>query len=368
MCFLAVFPAAALAAGTPHLTVSLIEQTPLPAEPGTEVDIDVQIQNDGTADSLGNTVDIKLKAPFSLLPGEQERKSFQNIPASSSVTTTYKLFVSSDALSGSYDIEFAITSASGQFTKTVPLIIRGVPKIIIDDFSLDPQAIEAGGQTVMMFYLKNVGTGSARQVMATLNATPELTPLFSQGSVFIGELSPASVGIATMSISVGKDAEEKTYTTPLTITYLDEENTLLSSSFPLGIPVSGVIRLDILKIEPNFERQLLEIEVANKGTTEAKSVEGRLLVNGELVDIDYISQIGANKKTTFTFPLITEGSGNLELTFIGPGLQENTLSKNITFSFEGQKQTPDGTIFIVILIIVIVGLYFWRRSRRKSQK
>ena len=353
---------------SPHITVVLIDQIPFPAEPGKTVELEVEIQNDGKGSASNTVVEIMPSPPFTLLPGQEKIKSFDLIPAGSSVKNSYTLQVDGDAITNEYKIEFKITTESTSFIREITVKVQGEPEIILENVLIEPDSPEAGGETELTVYVKNVGTGNARHLTLRMNGTAELIPILSKGTTYLGDLPPDNTVVALIGLSIDKSAEEKTYISLLEASYLDESNSDNKKTFNIGIPVSGKVRLDILKIEPNYERELLEIEVANKGTTDAKSVEATLYSNGELVDIDYISQIKPTKKTTFSFPLVREGEGSLVLNYIGPGLEESNITKELVFNFSGNQDSSSLYTPIVIIVIIIIAAFYFRRRRKKSRK
>jgi len=354
----------------PSMDAVLTSQEPFPAEPGEIVEIEVEIQNNGKGEADDVSVEIDVNSPFSLLPGEEKTKKFSIIGPESSVKISYNLHIEEDAITNDYDIEFKIFLNDDFYvTKEVQVSVQGDPKIIIESVSISPENAEAGGEAEIIVNVKNVGTGTARHFNLVLSSTSDLVPILSKGSVYMGDLAPSESGTAKMKLSIINTAEQKTYAMKLNVDYLDESGDEETKSFDIGIPVSGTVKLDVIKTEPNYDRGLLEIEVANKGTTEAKSVEARLVYNGEILDIDYISQIKPNKKTTFNFPLVMEGTGQLEINYIGPGLEENKITKDIVFDFEqGNGQNNSSAIALaVVVIIIVVGFWFWRRRRKKKK-
>lgn len=365
---LAALPLVAAQPVAPNLNVVLVNQTPFPAEPGDVVEIEIELQNNGFGSASQVTMEFTENDPFSLVIGEEKVRTFQLIPAQESVKTSFKILIDPDAISDAYQLAFLINSLGGSaLTEEVTLDVQGEARIIIDQVLVEPKQVEAGGQAIVDIHVRNVGSGTARHMLLTLNATDDIIPTLSKGSIYLDDLDPGETSVAQMELSVDDGAEEKTYVMKLTVTYDDEANIEITETFDLGIPVSGTVRLDVIKVEANYERQLVEIEVANKGSTEAKSVEASLFYDGEFVDIDYISTIKANKITTFTFPLILEGQGTLQIDYIGPGLQENQVEKTVSFNFV--QQSSGGNPLPVLAVIIIVGLvlFWWLRRKRKKK-
>ena len=356
------------AALTPSLNIVLTSQEPFPAEPGSVIEIEIEIQNSGQGAAQGLTIVLVEKSPFHLVPGEESRKYFQLIGPGSSIKTTYKFIVDGDALTNDYTLEFLVTSATLSQKEEVSIDVQGNPQLIVDSLVSTPAALEAGGSADLLLSIKNVGTGKARNVLLNLNATPEIIPVFSSGTSFLGDILPGESKTALVSVNVDSGADQKTYIMTLDTSYQDESGAHIPSSVDLGIPVSGTVRLEILKIEHSSQREFVDVEIANKGTVEASSVEARLLVNGELVDIDYISQIKPTKKTTFNFPYPGPGEAILEILYTGPNLEDAVLVKNILIPGDsGASGSVPGTGLVILIVLGAAGVFGYRYVKKKKK-
>ena len=348
----------------PAINVVLTSQTPNPAEPGQSVTLEITLENTGYSEAQNTVIEFVPTAPFSLVQGQAASRTFSKIPASGVIRTNYRLYVDKSAMSNDYELEFRIYSPStpeNYVKKTVLVTVQGKPELILDGVTTVPDDLEPGGLATLLFKIKNVGTGSVRAAKATLTSSAtEIIPVYSAGLVYVGDIAPNGTGQVSIQVSIDSSAEYKTYTTTLTMNYNDEDNQAQSTAFTVGIPVTGSINLDIIKVDPNYNRNRLDVEVANKGTTDAKSVEARLVVDGEVLDVDYISTIKATKKTTFDFPLVFQGQGQLVVDYIGPGLEKNHETFDLVFDFLPQGDGGSGTlVFLVLVALIIVG---WRKK------
>jgi len=348
------------------ISVALTSQNPNPVDPGEIVDIEIEIQNNGLSDANKQIVEFIEKEPFTLVIGEDKTKSFNSIAATGSIKVSYKVKVSSDAATNTYDLELRIYNEDRPdiyIKRTVPINIQGSPKLVIEDVELNPTVLEPSGSGELIITLKNAGTGTARQVEAELQTNETvMVPILSGGLQYVDELVHDDSTILRFNIGIDSEADYRTYASTLAVMYKDEAGELETKTFSIGIPITGTILLDVIKVEPSYERGILRIEIANKGTTVAKSVEAKLLVDGEVVDIDYISQIKPNKQTTFDFPLRTSGTGKLVLNFIGPGLEQNSIEKDVMLTFSLPNGGADGTTTVITVVIVIIILYFLARK------
>lgn len=353
----------------PDLEVVLTNQNPYPVEPGKNVNIEVQIKNNGLGNSLNTVVEIVSKNPFTLLPGEERIKTFGNIPSGDYVKISYNLHVDPDAVTNDYEIEFRLyKKGSTSYTiGKVSIRVEGTPELILDDVKLKDRA-EPGGKIEIIVPIKNIGTGTARNLQVELISNySEILPLLSKGFVYLGDLETGKMKIATLMIGIDNSAKNKIYTLLLKASYKDETNNLKSEYFSIGIPVEGSIILEIIKFKPNYKRGIVGIEIANKGTADAKALEAKLIINNKTIGIDYVSQLKESKKTTLEFPLVLKGLGQLIITYIGPGTEKNTVVKTIAFNFKSQ-QNSNGTIIIISIIFILVITYAaYKRFGKKSR-
>ncbi len=369
--FLAALPALACAQISSDIDMVLIDQVPYPAEPGSNVDIEVGLQNNGYGEASNLAVEIVPASPFSLVKGDRV-KTYPTIGARSTVKLTYTLLVDDSALAGDYDLEFKLynpVTPESYESKDIEITVLGETKLIVGSVETTPETLEPGGRATIHVTIDNVGTGDARHLEVRMNASSDdLVPVLSGGMVYVGNLESGESKTVDLYFNIDPDADQDTYLSTLTLTYKDENNEENTDTFTIGIPVEGTVTFEIVSIEPEYSRGTLEIEVANKGTGDAKSVEARLVVNGETVGVDYLSQLKATKKTTFDFPIVLSGKAELVINYMEPGLEKKTLSKDLgplNFAAPG----GDGTSTLVfVIILAVIGYFVWKRYFRKKKR
>jgi len=347
------------------------DQTPYPAEPGSNVEIELSLQNNGYGEASNIALEIVPSYPFSLVKGEQV-KTFQTIGARNSVKITYTLLVDDSALAGDYDLELRIynpLTPSAYQTHEIGITVIGETKIIVENVDTIPDMLEPGGTARIHVTLKNVGTGDARQLEARMNSSSSaLVPVLSGGMVYVGDLAAGEEKSVDFTFNVDPDAEQETYLASLSLTYKDEDNQARADTFTIGIPVSGNIIFEVVSIEPKYNKGTLDIEVANKGTGDAKSIEAKLIVDEKTIGVEYLSQLTATKKTTLNFPLVLTGDAELTITYMEPDLEQKTVKKEIgPLNFSAPSSGGSFTALFVI-IIVVAGYFIWRRYFRKKKR
>ncbi len=357
-----------LAQEAPSLGLILTSQNPYPVEPGENVNIEVELQNTGGWQARNQVLEIIPKPPFTLLLGEDATKTFSLISALTSVKTTYNLHVDEEALTNGYEVLFRIygVGSTTYIEKDVIISVQGTPELVLENAEIEDGV--PGGLTNLTVYIKNIGTGTARRIKIGFSSSDEIKPVLSKGLIYVGDIEPGQTASAEITLSISGEAEHKTYTSTIIADYLDEGNQQQLKEFSVGVPVKGSILLDIIKIEPDYNRGKLNIEVANKGTTEAKAVEATLTIDGEVIDIDYTSGLKSTKKVTFDFPLVLSGSGTLTINYIGPGLEKNSISEDVVLNFTPPSQDNTGTYILIFIVAVIVIYYLCKKGKLKCIK
>ncbi|MFH1294345.1 MAG: CARDB domain-containing protein [Candidatus Aenigmatarchaeota archaeon] len=352
------------------IDIALNTQNPYPVQPGQIVDIEISVQNTYYIRSETVVVEILPKAPFTLLPGQDTKKTFTGIEGLGSRSASYKLSVNMDTVTNNYEMEFRVyvDSSTDPSLEKIQINVQGVPDLVIESITTEPKNIEPGSQVELLTTIKNVGTGTAHDLRLVMSSPNEvILPLLAGGSVYLGELQPGQSKVADMLLSVDSTAEEQTYTLTLTSNFNDESNTATSKNFSVGLPVRGNILMDIIDMEANYARGVVKIEIANKGTADASSLESRLVVGNKTIGVYYVSQLKATKKTTLEFPLVLQGTGTLQMSYTGPGIEKNTLEKEVVFNFQ-QPSSGDGfTTAIYIVIIAVVAYLAYRKFFRKKK-
>ncbi len=367
---LSLLSSTAAALDTASLDIVLSAQNPYPVQPGQNVDIEVRLQNLYYWKAENVVVEIVPKEPFTLLPGQDTRKSFAGVEGLKSVSISYRLAVSREALTNSYDLEFRIYTGSsdGYAVGKVQVNVQGVADLVLERVDTMPSVIEPGTQVKIGTALKNVGTGAAHDLRAELTSPhAEIVPLLGKGSVYIGELKPGQSKAAEMLISVDSSAEEKTYTLTLTGSYREGNNTQASKAFSVGLPVKGSVNIDVIGVEANYVRSVVKVEVANKGTADAKSLEAKLSAGNRTLGVYYVSQLKATKKTTLEFPLMLRGDAVLTLNYVGPGIEKNSLQKELVFNFERPSSGDGITTMFYVIVIAVLAFVAYRKFLRKRK-
>jgi len=101
--------------------------------------------------------------------------------------------------------------------------------------------------------------------------------------------------------------------------------------------------------------------LSNIGTAAAKALNAKLLINGEVFDVDYVASVKIDKKTTLKFDLISGGTGELVLSYEGPDNKE--YEQRMPIAWNVPFKIPSTVWFLVIIIVAYV---VWKKKWYKK--
>jgi len=344
---------------TPRISVEAVYTDPYPLEPGDSFVLSLEILNNGTKKAENVVIELESVYPFTLL--EESKKEIKNIYEGDTRIIDYKLLVDSSAISATYELPLYLTYGTYyKITKHVEIRVQGSPDFKL--LNIESETISPGDMEDIVVQIQNVGTGKAKRTTATLSSSSDyVKPVLSGGNVYIGNVNANEKINITFNILASSDSEYGVYTGTVNLTYEDESGNELEKKFDIGILISGVPKFQIIKTEVKRDEGELDVEISNIGTAEAKAITGKLMINDKISDVDYVTSVKIDKRTTLKFILPGSARGELELSYEGPDNKEYTQTETIVWSMA--ISIPMWVWIIVILIIVYV---FWKKKWYKK--
>ncbi|UCC91502.1 MAG: COG1361 S-layer family protein [Candidatus Aenigmatarchaeota archaeon] len=363
---------------TENLEVVLTKQNPYPVEPDQVFDIEVSLQNTGYGTAEDIVLEILPQNPFTLLPGQEDTKTFSRIPVQDHVTASYKLHVDKNAISNNYELEFRYsqtysqTGEAVQRTGKVMIQVQGKPKLILGEIETSPDEMEPGDSVTITTKIKNVGTGSASFMEAALvSNTTYILPVLSGGLYYVGEIKPGLTGEAIFEMSVDNSAESKTYSGTLTLTYKDDSGTSQTDSFSIGLPIKGNPVIEVLSAK--IDNSAFKVDIENIGTAIAKALKITFVQDGEVKDSSVANELKPTKHKTIRFYGFRQGAAIINVSYLDESNDffANEFPVTVKPSVYSEEQTGGGGVSplapILIVIVVLESYYVWRLRRRMKK-
>jgi len=262
--------------------------------------------------------------------------------------------------------------------------------------------------------LTNVGKADAIDTTVALTLDSPFVPV-DTSEKYVGVVAAGASVAAEFNIAVGWDAETKTYSIPLAITY-KVGGTTYNATKNIGLEVSGKVILEVINVQSS--RGSIRVDVANIGTRTADGVKGTLIVSGQARNqsmgqgrnqtagfgrnqtsnaglrpqnvsvasgedvqlVSYKSDIKPSKQTTFTFTTAATGPAVLTLEYTGLNNERVTQTERImlsasavgstsasgfsTRSASGTSTTTYILYGVVILAAAVIVHRFYKRRRK----
>ncbi len=282
------------------------------------------------------------------------------------------------------------TSGSDQITFGLNIEGAGVDFKVMDVYY---DGAGPGDTTDVTVTLKNVGESKATDTTVLLELTDPFSPADTPEK-YVGDVGAKDTITTTFGVATSWDAETKTYTIPLNISY-KVGGTRYTIQKNIGLDASGKVILEIINVETSSKGSI-QIDIANIGTRDAEGVKATLVADsgslsmaastnsvtganagpgmrmpgmrgmgavgaattGEQGSTDsnqvtqrpanatrgntttgettylvaYKSDIKSSKQTTFTFDGSLSGNAILLLEYNGPGGERTTQEEKITLS------------------------------------
>ena len=342
-----------------QLNVETAFTDPYPVEPGKNLVLSLTLSNSGNTDATDVTIELEVVEPFTLL--ESSQKEITSVKVGSSRIFDYQLFVDSSAVSALYEIPVRVKySVNKELIKKVQVRVQGQPKFEMLDVSSG--TISPGDQEKIRVKLQNVGTGKAKRTSVTFSSTSDyVKSVLSGGIAYLGDVNPGEEKETTFTLLASPDSEYGICTGKINVTYDDESGNELTESFDVGILISGIPKLQVYKIDVDREDSDLTVEIVNIGNAEAKAVAAKLLINDKVFDVDYVTSIKIDRRSTLKFALPNSMSGKLELSYEGPDNKEYSQTEDMAWVVAYGFPT-----WIIVIVVLVVAYFVWKKKLWKK--
>jgi len=136
---------AAPSSGNTDIKITVNELAPQPVEPGRDLVLSVTLDNRGRGVADHVVLTIIPDSPI-ILKNENDRiMRFEKIIGYGARVETYLLHIDPSAVTGNYEIELGATWTDDDQHReqnlTVPVMVRGAPKLMISDITIEPELI-----------------------------------------------------------------------------------------------------------------------------------------------------------------------------------------------------------------------------------
>ncbi len=297
-------------------------------------------------------VEVSIEYPDGFIPESRPRKIFRNVGPEQTEPVSFELRAQEDMATDHYPIYLvAEYNAAGDSEEDTYREYAGVsvdgrsglgrPKILVDDYSFEGDAVMAG--EVFDLHLKFFNTSSddlVKNIKVSVSSEEGVfSPADSSSSFFIERIERQGYYEYVLPIETKRDAAVKTHNLKLVMEYEDGEgNAYDAQEQPfkeeesLGISVSQPVRLETGDVAAPFDAFVgspsdVELEFYNMGRSDMYNMFVKL-------EGDFTSQDG-----TYFVGNFESGSSDYFMASIIPE-EEGEVTGNIVFTFEDALGNP----------------------------
>ncbi len=255
---------------------------------------------------------------------------------------------------------------------TVPVVVRGTPKLVISEITIDPETIKPEDAFGLSFLVSNKGTGTASivQVTALLDDLPFI-PVGADTFV-IRKLDSGASERLSYRILVSDAAEISAHTIPVMMHYDDESGENRDSQSSVGINVVGDADLCIASVKTSPENPVtgetvtLTFKIENAGHGDSESVKVMIDIPFAGTKTAFLGKIEADDDAPCLFTFRATESGDIPYHAAieyKDDLGDHTATVELSLHI---GSGGNGGILVPALAagaLIVVGVFYLRRKK-----
>jgi hypothetical protein len=379
--------AAVIAAGVAHavvlsgpsLNASLLYYQPVPASPGSLLDVYVQVYNSGEA---ARNVNVRFvdNAPFSLGNEADRVKTIESIPGQNSFLLHYQVRVSQDAVPGISYMRLEYSAGGGQSqTSMLPMSIYSTTvSLNVQNISVQPEYIAPGSVGTVSFQLYNAAPLRVRDGTVTLDLSNlDVVPVGGTNQQRFTALNPGDLQQFSFQIAPSPNIVPGTYKLPVILNFSDQQGRAYQRTEVIGVRIGAkpdiTVNIDSSKITAEQKSGDVIIRVTNKGLGEVKFVD-LTLGKSDTFELtsnsneQYVGNIDSDDYKTASVSLEAKNDlVQIPVTVTYMDALNTPYSKNMTLTLQARPNASKGVsgwlIVGVGIIIAVAGYFIFRRRK-----
>ncbi len=362
--------------GNTDIKITVDELTPQPVEPGRDLVLSVTLGNYGGGMAEHAVLTIMPDSPI-ILKNENDRIIRSNrIIGYGARVETYLLYASPDAVSGNYEIELGATWTDDEQRReqnlTVPVVVRGEPKLVISDITIEPEIIKPEDAFNLSFRISNKGSGTASTVQVTAALDNLSFVPMGADTKIIKRLDPDASEQLSYRIMTSDSAKVASYAIPITMYCNDESGANVTSQSSVGVNVVGDADLCIASMRTKPERPAtgdvttLMLRIENSGHGDAESVKVMIDTPFEGTRTAFLGEVEADDDAPCIFNFRATESGDIPYHAVisyKDDLGDHTRTTDLIL-YVGDGGNGDILIpSLIMAALIIVGVLYLRRKK-----
>ena len=386
---------------TSALNLEFISQTPDPVEPGNFVELRWRVVNEG-----GKTEDyifaLDVAYPFTLDESVTKgtiKRTIDGYQAGDAETDIlfYRVRVADDAVEGEQNkvrLSYKRDAPGAQEVKLEEEIrIQSQEGLVeIAKVELMPNEITIGSKFKVLLTVKNLGTSAINNLKLTVDTdNTGFTPIGSSNQKIVSLIGGRSESVIELEYFADGTTEVEVYAIPVTAEYTDSlgrSNVLETEiGFPIEAKPNYLYNLEKTEIFTAGSQGQIITSISNIGKSDINFVVLELVETDDYIVLTtpktYLGNLESDDFETGQYDVFVKETTAESIPIVFTARYRDAYDKTYTDTFSidlrlfeeseavslglKTKKSNAGFIFAV-LVIVLVGIYFWRRSKKKKSK
>ncbi len=380
-----VLAVSAFARVGPEISATILRYEPTPAEQGNIVDIWISLSNEGTT-ARNVVVKFVPEYPFTLPQGQLIEVNAGSVAQTESKVFKFTVFVDPAAPNGDRNIKFQYSVDGGQWTELeAPITLQAKGAVlIVDSYKVVPSPVVPGQTATVELQVRNAGRLAVKNVDFSIDlADAKFSTIGTGTKQRVNYIGIGETETVVFQLASDTSTEIKVYNIPVTLAYEDERNTRYNDTAKISLVVNAKPELsmtvDATKFDSKKSPGTVSLKVVNKGVANLKYVTVKLIPTKDYELLSpsieaYVGNLDSDDFETVDFtikPLVESPHLQVLVDFKDPynvdfSQQYDLPLRIITEKELGQKKTP--WVAIVVGLLVVAGIIYWWRKRKKSKR
>ncbi|HZK02637.1 MAG TPA: hypothetical protein VFC96_07230, partial [Anaerovoracaceae bacterium] len=351
-------------------------------------------------------VKIYTEAQSGLVNRTQNTFVEKNIAAGESRDYSVTFLTTGQTEEAGYTIKLAVDPISGEgegvqqytavYVKNLGSDSIKTPQLMVSGYSYGGTFVQAGDEFRLNLELRNTSTAhNLRNVKVTLDSGDgTFIPVKSSNSFFVDRINRGGYTSHSINLSTKLDAEQKTTSVNVSMTYEDTEGNAFTATDVISIPVMQDTRLvvDDIITPPELYAGMqtgISVDFYNMGKTRLNNL--RINAEGDFDTMEsnsyYAGNMEPGTEDSYDFSFIPREAGNMSgkiiFSYEDASGDQQIYEKDFEFqimempSWDEEEFSPDDMndeggkvpwvpIVIVLAVLAAVGFWIIRRFRRKK--
>lgn len=378
---LTVFTGLSAAQGaSTQLEADVLKTEPVPLQAGEYADVWIRVTNTGDVAAEDPRIEALESFPFTPVDKSEWRPT-GGLVAGQSYDIRVKLRVDENAVFGQNELKLRLSgSGDTSFTESIPLEVRTDDRsLVVSDLDF-PEKAGPGSSGEMNITLENMANSNFRNIDVRLDVEGLPVAPEETSRKRISSIGPKESVEASFTLNVDPDAENELYQLPIIIEYQNQAGQEFSVTETTGVNVGGYPNIEVAMDESDIRSSgsgSATFRVINRGEGEARFAEVSLAETEQYEILSensiYLGSMIADDYQTAEFELFVEASNGTVKFPVTVEYRDGEGSSTEKFIIErelytedqlqryGLQQSGSALPAVVVLLLILGGLYYWRR-------